>query len=119
MGTRANIAIKNEDGSFTSVYLHWDGYPSHTLPILEKYYNTEEKVRELLSFGNMSMLASKISPEEDQQHSFSSPAKDVCVFYGRDRNEKNQEQQVSNLLPLGVGYDYIFMNGHWSWARKS
>ena len=29
MATRGNIAIVNEDGSITSIYVHWDSYPEY------------------------------------------------------------------------------------------
>lgn len=56
MGTRSRIAARNAEGTFTSIYVHWDGYPSHHGPILLGYYNSEEKVRELLALGDMSSL---------------------------------------------------------------
>lgn len=88
MGTRSRIAIQNQDGTLNSIYCHWDGYPSHNGAILEKSYREEAKVRELISLGSLSVLASKISAEGNTRHSFDSPQGDVCVFYGRDRGEK-------------------------------
>ena len=28
MATRSLIAVQNADGTFLSIYCHWDGYPS-------------------------------------------------------------------------------------------
>jgi hypothetical protein len=39
------------------IYVHWDGYPSHMIPILRKNYNTVEKVEELLSLGDLSLFS--------------------------------------------------------------
>ena len=47
MGTRARIGRINPSGSITSIYTHWDGYPSHHLPILTQYYATAYRVAAL------------------------------------------------------------------------
>ena len=54
MATRSTIGVLNTDGSVTAVYCHWDGYPEHNGKILIENYTTEEKVRELISFGSIS-----------------------------------------------------------------
>ena len=41
MGTRSTIAIKNQDGSVTGIYCHWDGYVDHVGVMLKEHYNTE------------------------------------------------------------------------------
>jgi hypothetical protein len=45
MSTRARIAIENDDGSFTSIYTHWDGYVGHHGPILLNHYSKTPLVR--------------------------------------------------------------------------
>jgi hypothetical protein len=117
MATRSIIGIKNADGAFLTVYCHFDGYLTHHGPILEGYYNSEKKVRELLSYGDMSSLEMKISPDGDN-HSYDNPEPNVCVFYGRDRGESNMDAVVSvneHELNERVGswYCYIFDNGEW------
>ena len=69
MSTRSIIGIK-EEGKFTGVYCHYDGYPQHHLPILEKHYNTSDKLRELIDYGDISSLGVCL---------------ESCVFYTRDR----------------------------------
>ena len=73
MSTRSNIGILNQDGTVDYIYCHFDGYLDHNGTILNENYNTEEKVRELISLGDMSALAETI------EHS---------VFYNRDRKER-------------------------------
>jgi hypothetical protein len=56
MGTRSAIGFVRPDGSCCTVYCHWDGYPSHHLPILLEHYNTLEKAQKLVEPGSMSSL---------------------------------------------------------------
>ena len=54
MATRARLGYVLSDDSIVSVYHHWDGYPEWLGNILNKHYNEDEKVRELIDGGNMS-----------------------------------------------------------------
>jgi hypothetical protein len=72
MATRSNIGILNHNGIVDYIYCHYDGYIDHNGKILNEYYNTEEKVRELISLGDMSALTETI---------------DSSIFYKRDRGE--------------------------------
>ena len=67
MATRSNIGIKNSDGSIEMIYCHWDGYPDNQLPILTEHYNTEDKVRELLALGDISVLAERVKPNKNER----------------------------------------------------
>lgn len=58
MGTHAFIGLKEERITFT--YCHFDGYLEGVGVLLHKYYNTLEKVKELLDMGNLSGLESSI-----------------------------------------------------------
>lgn len=59
MSTRAKIAIRRKDGSFQGIYCHFDGYLNYTGEILEKFYDTTEKVEKLISLGNLAKLGFK------------------------------------------------------------
>ena len=54
MGTRSRIGIELTDGSVLSVYSHYEGYPSFNGRVLREFYNTKEKVSQLINGGNMS-----------------------------------------------------------------
>lgn len=102
MATRSSI--HSFDGeTLTSVYCHWDGYPSHHAPILLEKINNADKVNELLSLGNIASLD------------------DVTVLYGRDRGESDQEAEVTTIvnvdnnglptassLPIREEYQYLY-----------
>lgn len=59
MGTRSAIGYLQPSGSVRAVYCHWDGYPSHQEPILNKRYNSLAKVKALIKPGSMSSLETK------------------------------------------------------------
>ena len=64
MATRSAIGFQLPDGKIKSVYCHWDGYPSHHMPILKEKYNTVEKVKKLIKKGAMSCLSTKDTWDE-------------------------------------------------------
>lgn len=103
MGTHASISVKHTDGKYYGVYVHFDGYPEHTLRILRNHYNSQELAEELVSYGDASSISETI---------------ETCEFYCRDRGEDGMEPKVgdtwSNLLvEIAQGYDYIYANGKW------
>ena len=123
MATRSNIAIVNQDKSISSIYCHWDGYPEYTGKMLLNHYTTADIVTELLKLGNLSQLCENVNPTET--HTFAEPQKDVCVAYGRERGEKNQEAIVfedlgefeNSASNSWADYQYLFDNGKWSYRN--
>lgn len=91
MSTRSYILRENDDGSFDGIYCHQDGYLTYNGAMLIDHYKTKERVDKLMSLGHMSVLCEKIEPDPSKEHNFENRQDNVCVFYARDRNEKNQE----------------------------
>lgn len=139
MGTRSRIGLRRDDGSVASIYCHWDGYIEHNGMILLKHYTDPIKVARLISFGDMSTLHQYVSPEDvpnlmpqkttsdikkypaDWKHSHDTPAQDVCVFYGRDRGEKDVDFKVTDdkgFQSLFQSFNYIFEHGTWMWTKN-
>ena len=58
MSTRSVIGILQDDKTVNSVYCHFDGYPEHTGYFLKKFFDTTEKVQNLISNGDISCLVS-------------------------------------------------------------
>jgi len=115
MSTNSTIIIKEKE-TFKSIYCHWDGYPEHQLPILNGYYNTIEKAKELISLGNLSSLGERLNPNM-AGHSFNNAEDGVCVAYGRDRGEDDQEADSDqNLEALrSEQYNYLFNEDTKTW----
>ncbi len=127
MGTRSIIAIKTKEGTFKSVYCHWDGYLTHNGALLVDHYNSEDRVNVLIGLGDISSLRSEINPKPNEEHSFDKPAKDVTVFYGRDRGETNVGYKTHNTLQELFNtynnswgeYLYVFDNGKWYYLEDT
>ena len=123
MATRSRIALQNTNGTITSIYCHFDGYPSNNGKILLEHYSDPSKVQELINLGDLSILGSEIGTK----HNFDSHLdtnSTGCLAYGRDRGEKNIQSRTSKtkeeLLQLtensGGEYTYLFNGTSWLYA---
>ena len=64
MSTRSTIGIVRGYNDTARIYCHSDGYLEWNGAILQKYYNTAEKVEKLLALGNLSCLGPEIKPDD-------------------------------------------------------
>tara|TARA_R110002167_G_scaffold30937_3_gene102082 strand:+ start:1194 stop:1640 length:447 start_codon:yes stop_codon:yes gene_type:complete len=85
MSTRSRIGIVNSDKTVSSIYCHFDGYPEGVGQTLLDHFTTKHQVQKLINLGDISFL--RRSTECPFGHSFSRPALDCTVAYGRDRGE--------------------------------
>lgn len=92
MATRSTISILEKNGTVKTIYCHWDGYLSNNGEFLKQYYNTTDKVNELISNGSMSSLRENI---------------EKSVFYHRDRNE---DLVINKFYRIERFYDYLEKN---------
>ena len=116
MGTRSTIAIQNEDGSVTGIYVQRDGGFWCNGPILRDHYTDEAKIRELIALGDLSCLNKNVHPDPNATHTFESSQDGVCVAYGRDRGETGVEASTFDdwntfIENMGQEYDYLFTPG--------
>lgn len=119
MATRSRIGLMLENGTIKHSYCHWDGYPTGVGKTLVEHYSNIEKVKELLTFGDMSFLAPNITP--NGFHNFDNPEKDVTLFYNRDRGEMNDVDSVTTSMneylsakySSGIDYLYLLKDGNW------
>lgn len=113
MATRSTISIQTSKNGGKTIYCHWDGYPSNNGRILKEFYNTEEKVKELIALGNLSILGKTIGTKV-KFDDFDSQANPQCLAYGRDRGETEQEATDFVKKPTHrEQYNYLFKNGKW------
>jgi hypothetical protein len=61
MGTRSMIGMVEADGSVSAIYCNWDGYLSHNGNLLDKHYDSDVKVAELLAGGDLTTLSQTAS----------------------------------------------------------
>lgn len=117
MSTHAIVAIS--DGiNIRAIYVHFDGYPSHTGVILNAHYNSPDKINSLIDLGELS----SIGPIAKSRELWSTgPDTDYCQAYGRDRGEKGTEPKkftsLSDLIAYGksyyAAYIYLFEDNRW------
>lgn len=124
MATRSRIGIENEDGTVSSIYCHWDGYPDNNGKILVEHYTDREKVKELIVLGAISALRENVAPIEtlpdiigvrmmkkfkvipNSVHSFDNPHEGVTIAYHRDRGEDLDEARVDESIEAYAKSDY-------------
>ncbi len=123
MSTRSNIIVKKADGTYKSVYVHYDGYPSARAPLLLNHYNTQELAEKLVEPGDISVLAE--SCELVPGHSFDTPATGQTIYYGRDRGETGCEGRIITNLDEVLDdeenswceWAYVYADGSWSYTE--
>ena len=119
MATRSTIAVRHEDGTVSQIYCHWDGYLSHNGVLLAEHYNTPLAVEFLVSKGDLSVLAERVTPNKDAIHTFEVAQNGVCVYYGRDRGEQNTAPRTFATVGEFLDnrqteeYNYYFNGEEW------
>lgn len=115
MSTRSYIAKQISEDLYLTIYCHHDGYLSYNGALLLDYYNTPEKVDELLKLGNLSLLAENLHPNPEYPHAFDYDKRQdgVTVAYGRDRGDKDVTATEMTMAQLDdpdnwTAYVYIF-----------
>ena len=102
MSTNCSIAIKNEDGSVTGIYNHWDGYLDGVGAELLKSFTTESTIKDLIMLGDCSTVVDNVEA------------------YHRDKGEdwKGVQPRVFDdwnglVADMGQEFNYLFENGKW------
>lgn len=118
MSTRSMIFKENQDGTFTGIYCHFDGYPEHNGRILRNFYATEEQVDKLIALGDISSLDE--SPESPPEgHTFGNPVKGFVVAYHRDRGEAwSSVAPRKELCEIGAYLYAKGMNYFYFWSKE-
>ena len=112
MSTRSRIGIQ-VDGGIVSAYHHWDGYPQWLGVTLNKYYNTESKVKELIDGGDMSSCYSDSSWDGEEKRD-----KQPCYYSERGEDCPPQmAESITEYLEQADNccgeYAYLFCGGEW------
>jgi hypothetical protein len=97
MATRSRIGIENNNGTVSSIYCHWDGYPEHTGKILKDYYSDPNTLQQLLDLGDISFLKENL--------------KDTIAYHrdkGEDLNPSFIHPDVNSFKPMEYEeYGYV------------
>jgi len=115
MATRSRIGIQNQDGSVSSIYCHFDGYPEGVGAMLEEHYSNRQKLNMLINLGDISVLGEQVSTMDE--HSFDNRKEGVTVAYHRDRGEELRPARVDSSLEkfhVSESYGYVYtLEGKW------
>lgn len=115
MSTNSTIGIRNDDGTSTRIYCHWDGYPSHVGAMLLEHHNSEESARALVAGGDCSSL------EDDGSVRFYARRSEWDKRSADDPWERVKPQQFEGeeLETFVHGsYGYEWRDGAWYWASR-
>lgn len=117
MATNSSISVKCSDGTWKSIYCHFDGYLKYNGAILLQFFNNQERAEALVNLGDVSQLDAKIDKPEN--HSYDTPVKGYAIFYGRDRGEKDTEAWPEASLKESIRrigfkeYNYVWNGEYW------
>ena len=121
MATRAIIA-KLDENDIQAIYSHSDNYLEHTGKILDQHYQDEDKVNELLSLGDVSIVDENIGVKIDFNDYKLRAENKQCLFYARDRGEKykqtaqlKDENELIEFANKKCDAKYIYMFAYGSW----
>jgi hypothetical protein len=120
MSTRCRVAVKNQDGTYHSIYGHYDGYP-HSYDTgecdavgqkLASFYTDPDVVANLIGLGDFSVLGNTLERTE---------------FFGRDYKEAGVDSILANSLEelfaqsenSGAEWIYVYENNHWYYHRQA
>lgn len=120
MSTHSMIFLQMGEDKYRGTYCHMDGYPVYVGVLLYTFYDTPEKIKELLSLGELSSLGARIGTAVDFQKRWVSKeyynqTRGQCIAYHRDRGDpmvmpclvKRKEELDREE------YNYAFVNGKW------
>ena len=125
MATRARIGIENADGSITTSYHHWDGYPAGLGFNLVNNWADEDLLGAAIALGDASHWADTIGSKTDfdcRDDNYYAQN----VYYGRDRGETGVDPIIYDTYavfekcflrntPCGEEYAYVLrLDGTWT-----
>ena len=127
MSTNARIGIENADGSITTSYHHWDGYPAGLGFNLVENWADEDLLAGAIALGDASHWADTIGEQiEFDQFPRSDAYYAQNVYYKRDRGETGVDAIVYDSYevfekcflrrtPCGEEYAYVLrLDGTWT-----
>lgn len=102
MATRSRIGILNEEKmTVDSIYCHWDGYPKGGVgEVLFEHWRTEERVRRLIRFGEISSLTGETVESYD------------------DVPETPPSHSLIRWPDSGQEYEYLFTPSLGTWSYR-
>ena len=114
MATRSNIAQLLPDGRVKVIYCHCDGYPEGVGRMLEKHYNTPDRVNDLMALGGLWQLRQYLYPTGPHIEGAREPR--VTIALGRDCGEPDRQAHTHTdraawraAMALDIEYCYLWL----------
>jgi hypothetical protein len=113
MATRSVIAVRTGTARkprYLAVYCHYDGYPSHQLPILEQHHNSPAKALALVAGGHISCLHTNLDwnretrPETGPLYYAERAEPDVAA-----RSFAGIQEMIEYFRDCGCEHSYVFV----------
>ena len=121
MGTPCVIGIATSPtANYQYITVHYDGYIEDAGVLLLVFYNTEERVRNLISLGHLSALGPTIGTkfDFDDNSEYYKRARVQCIAYHRDRGNNLLVGTTSSLKKFQhEEFTYIWRDGQWWYYR--
>jgi hypothetical protein len=113
MATRSVIAVRTGTARkprYLAVYCHYDGYPSHQLPILQEHHNSPAAALNLVAGGDISCLRTNLGWDRETRP-------ETGPLYYAERGEHGVDPRVftdiERLLESyrlsGCEHSYVFV----------
>lgn len=126
MSTNCRIAMKQNDGTYKSIYCHHDGYLTGVGKTLYENYRDPIKTELMINLGDLSSLKEYVYPDPTKIHNFDNPQSDICVSYHRDRGEsfnytifQTKDELLDFVCKSDDKYLYLFENDNWQVANTN
>ncbi len=115
MGTRARIGYKIPGtDNIVSIYSHWDGYPSYLGKKLLESYVEDDKIRELIDMGDISIID---ADKDWEGKKFPKPQPLTYASRGDRDVSPTISESLDEFLEEGnacwAEYVYIYDDGFW------
>ena len=111
MGTRSNLGILNDNGSVSTCYVHWDGYPEGVGRTLLDHHNDREHAVALIAMVSVSSLQDTLAATLGGKHKDISEEDTPAYTY-------DSVETWAKADPLFIEHLYLWKNGEW-WHSPS
>jgi hypothetical protein len=112
MSTRATIGLKRQNGTIDTIICWHDAFIEEAGHTLKHYYDTQAKVEELLSGGNLEELGNTPA-ESNYQYQGDDGVPDDC----KARTLRNVDAFTHQVCDFSQDYGYLFQDGQWFYYR--
>ena len=118
MATRSIIGILHDNNTIESIYCHYDGHPSNTGYFLLTYYNSKQKVLDLINKGDLSSLACSHNWNDEQHPTINNKIQLTPKPYSKRKNQPEPSTRpivhdgvLNNFFNdlMGEEYKYLYI----------